>query len=273
MSEQFVTRTGLVGELRDLGVPDGGVAMVHTKMSALGWVVGGTRTVIESLLDVVGPDGTLIAYTGFEDDPYHLGEWSPQRQDAYRSELPAFDPELSAADPDFGRTPERLRTWPRATCSDAHVFRFVAVGTRAGELTADVPWDYAAGPGSPLARLNRSGRPSPFPGRAPRHPHLAPSCRDAGRHPPSQAGHLPGTDPGRRPGRVADGARHRHLVTQRVPVRDGHRSRRRRLRDHRTRSARRRCRPLGAVGTSESHVLDARSLVDFAVSWLRKRFS
>jgi aminoglycoside 3-N-acetyltransferase len=29
----------------------------------------------------------------------------------------------------------------------------------------------------------------------------------------------------------------------------------------------------GPVGTSESHVFDARSLVDFAVSWLRKRFS
>jgi hypothetical protein len=34
MSEQFVTRTGLVGELRDLGVLDGGVVTVHTKMRA-----------------------------------------------------------------------------------------------------------------------------------------------------------------------------------------------------------------------------------------------
>jgi aminoglycoside 3-N-acetyltransferase len=273
MSEQFVTRTGLVGELRDLGVLGGGVVMVHTKMSALGWVVGGTRTVIESLLDVVGPDGTLIAYAGFEDDPYHLGEWSPQRQDAYRSELPAFDPELSAADPDFGRIPERLRTWPGATCSDAHVFRFVAVGTRAGELTADVPWDYAAGPGSPLARLVAAGGQVLSLG-APLDTltllHHAETLVDTPR---------------------------RRLVTYQVPIRVGDRVEWRTVHDIDTSS--RGAFPYetvtapgedafaiigrealaagagrsGPVGASESHVFDARSLVDFAVSWLRKRFS
>lgn len=245
MSEQFVTRTGLVGELRDLGVLAGGVVMVHTKMSALGWVVGGTRTVIEALLDVVGPDGTLLAYAGFEDDPYHLGEWSPQRQDAYRRELPAFDPELSAADPDFGRIPERLRTWPGATCSDAHVFRFVAVGARAGELTADVPWDHAAGPGPPLPASSQRAARS-FPWARPSTPSPCSTMPRPWSTPPVAGWSPTRYRSGPAPGRVADGARHRHLVTRRVPVRDGHRSRRRRLRDHRTRSARRRCRPLRA---------------------------
>jgi aminoglycoside 3-N-acetyltransferase len=157
MSQQFVTRSKLVTDLRDLGVGDGRVVMVHTRMSALGWVVGGTQTVIEALLEVVGAGGTVLAYAGWEDDPYHLGEWAPERQEAYRRELPPFDPERSAADPDFGRIPERLRTWPGARCSDAHVFRFVAVGRQAEELTVDVPWDFGAGPGSPLARLVGTG--------------------------------------------------------------------------------------------------------------------
>jgi len=71
--------------------------------------------------------------------------------------LPPFDPELSGAHPDFGRIPERLRTWPGVRSSDAHVFRFVALGAPAKELTADVPWDFAGGPGSPLARLVDAG--------------------------------------------------------------------------------------------------------------------
>jgi len=148
-----VTRSRLGADLRRLGVAPDGVLMVHTRMSALGWVVGGTQTVVEALLEAVGAEGTLLAYAGWEDDPYHLREWSPERQAAYRREPASFDPERSAADPDFGRIPERLRTWPGARASDAHVFRFVALGPRAEEVTAGAPWDFPAGPGSPLARL------------------------------------------------------------------------------------------------------------------------
>ena len=59
MATEFVTQSRLVSDLRELGVADGRVVMVHTRMSALGWVIGGTRTVIEALLEVVGSGGTL----------------------------------------------------------------------------------------------------------------------------------------------------------------------------------------------------------------------
>ena len=54
-----VTRSALVRGLRDLGIREGGVLMVHTRMSALGWVVGGSQSIVEALLEAVGPDGTL----------------------------------------------------------------------------------------------------------------------------------------------------------------------------------------------------------------------
>ena len=38
--------------------------MVHTSMSAIGWVVGGEDSIIMALLDAVGPAGTLAAYAG-----------------------------------------------------------------------------------------------------------------------------------------------------------------------------------------------------------------
>ena len=148
-----VTRSQLVRDLQALGVAPGGVLMVHTRMSSLGWLVGGTQTVVEALLEAVGERGTLMAYAGWEDDPYHLAEWPEERRQAYLEELPPFHPLLSAADPDFGRIPERIRTWPGARASDAHVGRMVAVGARAEWLTADAHRDHVFGPGSPLARL------------------------------------------------------------------------------------------------------------------------
>jgi Aminoglycoside 3-N-acetyltransferase len=40
---------------------------VHTRMSAIGWVVGGAQTVVTALLDVLGPAGTLMAYQSKND--------------------------------------------------------------------------------------------------------------------------------------------------------------------------------------------------------------
>ncbi len=105
-----VTRSRIVHDLRALGVTDRSVLMVHTRMSALGWVVGGTQTVVEALLEAIGKPGTLMAYAGWEDDPYHLAKWPERWQHAYLAGLPPFDSLRSAADPDHGVVPERIRS-------------------------------------------------------------------------------------------------------------------------------------------------------------------
>ena len=70
-----VGRAQLAADLRALGVNPGIVLMVHARVSALGWVVGGTGAVVHALLDAIGPDGTLMAYAGWEDDPYGMASW------------------------------------------------------------------------------------------------------------------------------------------------------------------------------------------------------
>lgn len=92
-----VTRSELLAGLRALGVRPGGILMVHTRMSALGWVVGDSQAIVEALLAALGPGGTLMAYAGWEDHPWHLAEWPTECSRAYRAELPPFDPELSEA--------------------------------------------------------------------------------------------------------------------------------------------------------------------------------
>lgn len=58
-----ITGSRLINDLRALNVRVGGVLMIHCAMSKIGWVVGGTQTVVEALLEILGPEGTLVAYT------------------------------------------------------------------------------------------------------------------------------------------------------------------------------------------------------------------
>lgn len=152
-----VTRSELVRDLRALGVRSGGIVLVHTRMSALGWVVGGVDTVVFALRDTVGADGTICALAGWDEDTYAMGDWPEEWQRAYREELPAFDPALTEANHDMGRVNERIRTWPGAERGPHPETSFTAIGPRAGWVVAPHPDDDAFGQGTPLARLVGAG--------------------------------------------------------------------------------------------------------------------
>jgi len=149
-----VGRSGLVGDLRRLGVRAGEVLMVHASMSALGWVVGGSETVVRALLEALGPDGTLMAYASWEDHYYHVAELGAgERQAAYLAEPPVFDLATAEAARHHGRIPERVRTWPGARRSSHPEANVVAVGARADWLTATHSDEDAYGRATPFARL------------------------------------------------------------------------------------------------------------------------
>lgn len=147
-----ITRTRLAESLRGLGVRAGGVLMVHVRLSALGWMAGGMDAVVWALREAVGPSGTLLALTGWEDSPYHVPLWPERWRDAYRDQ-PPFDPATSAARRDFGRFPERLRTWPGALRSSHPEVSFTAWGPAAAELLAEPADEDPWGTHGPLGRL------------------------------------------------------------------------------------------------------------------------
>ena len=68
------TVSSLVSDLKKLGITHGDDVIVHVSMSKIGWVCGGTQTVIEALLSAVGSGGTIImpAQTTDNSDP---AEW------------------------------------------------------------------------------------------------------------------------------------------------------------------------------------------------------
>ena len=152
-----VTRSQLVAALRRLGVRPGAISMVHSRMSALGWVVGGSETVVRALLDVLGPQGTLVAYASWEGHVYAPEDWPAEHRAATMAEPPVFDPATAAVDPDYGRIPERLRTWPGARRTPHPEASVVAVGAQAAWICAAQPDDDAYGARSPFARLVEAG--------------------------------------------------------------------------------------------------------------------
>jgi aminoglycoside 3-N-acetyltransferase len=150
-----ITRSRLAADLRALGVREGGVLMIHTRMSAIGWVVGGSETIVRALLDALGPEGTLAAYASWDDHVYDADDWPAEHRDAYLAEPPAFDPATAEAARDHGRVPERVRTWPGARRSGHPEANVVAIGARADWLTSPHPTDDGYGPDSPFARVDQ----------------------------------------------------------------------------------------------------------------------
>jgi aminoglycoside 3-N-acetyltransferase len=150
---QPVTFSRMSDDLRAIGVRRGTILMLHTRMSAIGWVVGGAETVVRAVLEALGPDGTLVAYTGWNDNPFELEGWPPDWKDSYLRELPAYDPTISQPARDNGRVPERIWTWPDSVRSAHPEANVTAIGRQASWLVSDQPDDFPQGAGSPLAKL------------------------------------------------------------------------------------------------------------------------
>ncbi len=148
-----ITRSMLVADLKKLGVAAGDTIMLHVSVKAIGWIVGGPDIVAQALLDVIGPEGTLMMYVGWEDSPYELEQWPENWQKAYMRECLPFDPATSRAYRKWSILTEYLRTWPNAFRSNNPDASCAAVGARAQWLTENHPLQYGYGPGSPLAKL------------------------------------------------------------------------------------------------------------------------
>ncbi len=56
-------RASLVSAFRRLGVPRGGLLMVHSSLRSMGHVFGGALTVVDALLETLGRAGTLVVPT------------------------------------------------------------------------------------------------------------------------------------------------------------------------------------------------------------------
>ncbi len=149
------TCESLVRDLSDLGLRPGITVMVHSSLGRIGWTVGGPVTVIRALLDVLGPEGTLVmpAESPQVSDP---GTWNDNRvreewHDTIREHLPVFDPRTTPTT--MGAIPEAFRTYPGSRRSDHPLVSVCANGRLAGEIVKEHSLAFCEGRGTPFQKL------------------------------------------------------------------------------------------------------------------------
>jgi aminoglycoside 3-N-acetyltransferase len=150
----------LAGSLAALGLEPGGIVLVHASLRD----AGGTRarTMLDALLCVLGPGGTLVApsFTPENSDSSsayraRVAGLSPREVAAVRDAMPPFDPAATPA-PRMGVLAETLRTSEGAVRSAHPQTSFVAFGPAGEALTAGHSPDCHLGERSPLAALYRA---------------------------------------------------------------------------------------------------------------------
>lgn len=150
------TRESLVADFGDLGLVAGDTVLVHSSLSAIGYVVGGAQAVVVALLDVLGAEGTLVVptHSGDLSDPSRWenppvpAEWWP----IIRETMPAFDASLTPTRK-MGIIAEVIRHLPQASRSAHPAVSFCAVGPHAKIITSDHGLAFGFDETSPLARL------------------------------------------------------------------------------------------------------------------------
>lgn len=150
------TRASLADDLTRLGVKPGMILLVHSSLSSLGWVNGGSVAVIQALQDALSPEGTLVmpAHSGDLSDP---ARWeNPPVPESWweviRQTMPAYDPQRTYTR-GLGQIAEHFRTWPDVLRSDHPALSFCAWGQQAEDVIRDHQINDALGEDSPLAHI------------------------------------------------------------------------------------------------------------------------
>ncbi len=151
-----LTVDSLAEQFAACGLAAGQTVLVHSSMSKMGWITGGPVAVIQALLRVLTPFGTLMmpAHTSANTDPAHWQHppvpqsWWP----VIYQHSPAFDPAITPTR-EMGVIAELFRTWPGAIRSGHPIGSFAALGANAAYLTANHNLEDMFGDRSPIGKL------------------------------------------------------------------------------------------------------------------------
>ncbi|WP_246238045.1 aminoglycoside N(3)-acetyltransferase [Alkalicoccus luteus] len=159
-SNELQTVHTIKRDLSVIGIESGSTVLVHSSLSSIGWVNGGTQAVIQALMETVTDAGTIVmpSQSGDWSDP---ADWSnpavpEQWWNEIRATMPAYDPSVTPTR-GMGKIPELFRTLPDVKRSAHPAVSFAAWGKDAEKLTAGHQLNWSFGDDSPLGKLYRTG--------------------------------------------------------------------------------------------------------------------
>jgi aminoglycoside 3-N-acetyltransferase len=138
-----IAKERLVADLRGLGIEPGDLLMVHSSLRGLGFIEGGPDTVIDALLEAIGPGGTLVMPT--------FTIINTMKETLESADF-VFDPDSSPST--VGRITETFRRRQGVHRSEHPTHSVAAFGPLARTLTeTHLEGGTNFGPGSPFAKL------------------------------------------------------------------------------------------------------------------------
>ena len=151
------TITSLTQDLKKVNIKSDSIILVHSSLSSIGWICGGSVAVIKALMNVIDKDKGTIVMPAFPSDHSDPSGWNnpPVPESWYntiKEEMPPFEPEITPAR-GLGRIPELFRNWPGVLRSDHPSMSFAAWGKMAERIVKDHEIEYSLGENSPLADL------------------------------------------------------------------------------------------------------------------------
>ena len=155
-TKTLATVESLQMDFKALGIETGMVLLVHSSLSAMGWVCGGAVAVVLALQEVLGKTGTLVMPTHSTDlsDP---SQWeNPPVPESWwqtiRDTMPAYDPDLTPTR-SMGKIAETFRKQKGVLRSAHPQSSFCASGPQASYVIDNHSLAFGMGENSPLARI------------------------------------------------------------------------------------------------------------------------
>lgn len=156
MERKIVLKEDLKAGFKKLGLKEGDNVIVHTSLSSLGFVCGGSQIVIEALLETVKESGTIMmpAQSWKNLDPKAGVHWEEPKEwwQTIRDNWPAYDKDITPTNT-MGAVAEMFRKWPGAKRSSHPARSFAAKGQNAEYLIKDHDLCNIFGEESPIGKL------------------------------------------------------------------------------------------------------------------------
>lgn len=162
--KEFIKQNGtpfykkdLLNLLAQIGIAHGDIIILHASMRAFGFLFGEEETIIDSILETIGPLGTLVMpaqTTQIEDpkaweNPPVPKEWLAE----IRNSIEPYDPGKTPVAEELGKVAGYFAFYPEAQRSSHPLYSFTACEKEAGYITDNHKLDYGLGLESPLAKL------------------------------------------------------------------------------------------------------------------------
>lgn len=153
----LLTTSRLISAFKDAGLFAGQTVIVHTSMKAFGaTIVGAQQAVVDALMAVLTPEGTLVMPTHSSDntDPstWYLGTVPEEQWEIFRQEMPPYRPDSTPTNR-MGKINECFRNYPGALRSSHPAFSFAAWGKHAQFVIENQALNNSVAEQSPTGRI------------------------------------------------------------------------------------------------------------------------